>query len=160
MAGDTPALYSAFIKDLFDGELARRTTLESKAGSVITTSGTLVTLLFGLVAVVTGAKTFTIPAGANGWLLAAIIAFVAACIAAIFVGVPLPYGETEITMADLASAWTDAPAETEAAIAGTRLEALSAARRWNAMKAWILLGAIAGEIVAIALLAVAVGVII
>lgn len=156
MADDTPTLYAAFIKDLFDGEVARRTALEGKASSVIATSGTLVTLLFGLVAVVTGAKTFVLPGAAHGWLYGAIVAFVLACVTAICVSVPLPYGETKLSKAYLAQKWNDPSAKSEAAIAGAKLDALAVARRWNALKAWILMGAIIGEIVAVALLAVAV----
>ena len=159
MPDDTPTLYAAFIKDLFDGEVARRTAIEGKAGNVISTSGTLVTLLFGLVAVVTGATNFRLPGHAHGWLFGAIIAFVVACILAILVSVPLPYGETELTKADLASSWGDPPNQTQAALSGVKLDALDRARQWNALKAWILMGAIAAEIVAVALLAVAVTVI-
>jgi hypothetical protein len=156
MADETPALYAAFVKDLVDGEVARRAAIEGKAGNVISTSGGLVTLLFGLVAVVTGAKTFTLPGAAHGWLCGAIIAFVVACISAILVSVPLPYGETELTKAYLAQVWTDPAIKTEAALVGARLDLLGVARRRNALKAFILMFAITAEIVAVALLAVAV----
>jgi hypothetical protein len=46
-------VYAELIEKLADTEAARKTNLEQKAGAVITTSGSLVTLLFGLVAVLT-----------------------------------------------------------------------------------------------------------
>jgi hypothetical protein len=48
MADTAPDVYTEFVKALLDAEATRRTTLEDKGGAVISTSGTLVTLLFGL----------------------------------------------------------------------------------------------------------------
>src|SRR5215470_18460291 len=77
-AADDGNIYAAYIQSLLDHEQDRKTVLEAKASAVITTSGVLVTLLFGLVAVVTGAKTFKLPEASHGWLIAAILLFVVA----------------------------------------------------------------------------------
>lgn len=159
MADDTPTLYAAFAKDLLDSEYERRTSLEAKAGNVISTSGTLVTLLFGLVAVVTGAKTFALPGSAHGWLLGAVVGFGIACLTAIAVSIPVPYGETVLTKAYFGTVWGDPEQVTQAAIAGARLDALETARSRNSLKAWILMAAVGSEIVAVALLAIAVALI-
>jgi len=156
MADTAPDVYTEFVKALLDAEATRRTALEDKGGAVITTSGTLVTLLFGLVAVVTGATTFTLPGASHGWLIAAIAFFVAASLIAILISIPLPYGQTELTAAMLASRWQQPPEQAQAAVSGVRLQALAAARRMNAIKARILIAATVCELVAVVMLGVAV----
>lgn len=156
MADTAPDIYTDYVKLLLDAEATRRTALEEKGGAVITTSGSLVTLLFGLVAVITSAKTFTLPGASHGWLVAAIVFFLAAALIAILISVPLPYGQTTITMANLASWWNQPPQQALAAISGVRLEALAAARRMNGIKARILIAAIVCELLAVAMLGVAV----
>ncbi|HEX8303893.1 MAG TPA: hypothetical protein VF612_03370 [Jatrophihabitans sp.] len=156
MADTAPDVYTEFVKLLLEAEATRRTALEDKGGAVISTSGTLVTLLFGLVAVVTGADTFTLPGASHGWLIAAIVLFAVASLIAILISVPLPYGQTDITAAMLASWWSQPPAQAQAAVSGVRLQALAAARRMNAIKARILIAATLFELVAVAMLGVAV----
>jgi hypothetical protein len=156
VADTTPEVYTDFVKLLLDAENTRRTTLEQKAGAVITTSGTLVTLLFGLVAVITGADTFTLPGPSHGWLVAAIVYFLAAAVLALLISVPLPYGQTDITATDLAGWWNQPPEQALAAVSGVRLQALAAARRMNRFKARTLVVATAFELVAVLMLGIAV----
>ena len=60
-------------------ERSRKTSIESRGVTVVTTSGTLyVTLLFGLTAGLTAASGFKLPGGAKLPLLLALIAFVIA----------------------------------------------------------------------------------
>lgn len=148
--------YSDFVKTLLDAEAARKTSIEAKGSAVITTSGTLVTLLFGLVAVITSRATFKLPLSAHGWLMAAVISFVVAVAAAILVSVPLPYGQTSITVEDLQDWWNDSLPDAEAAVAGARLLGLTAARRMNSLKVLVLGIALLAEFVALAMLTVAV----
>ncbi|MBV9823659.1 MAG: hypothetical protein JO144_15615 [Actinobacteria bacterium] len=156
MADTAPDVYTDFVKLLLDAEAARRTALEQKGTGVITTSGSLVTLLFGLVAVITGANTFSLPGASHGWLVAAIAFFVLSAVLALLISVPLPYGQTDITVNQLASWWNQPPQQAQAAVSGVRLQALTAARRMNAMKAWILIGAVVCELVALIMLGIAV----
>jgi hypothetical protein len=156
MADTAPDVYTDFVKLLLEAEATRRTALEDKGGAVISTSGTLVTLLFGLVAVVTGADTFTLPGASHGWLIAAIVFFAVASLIAILISVPLPYGQTDITAAMLASWWNQPASQAQAAVSGVRLQALAAARRMNAIKARILIAATLFELVAVVMLGIAV----
>jgi hypothetical protein len=68
----------------------------------------------------------------------------------------LPYGQTDITVGQLASWWNQPPAQSLAAVSGVRLQALAAARRMNTMKAWILVAATVSELVAVVMLGIAV----
>jgi hypothetical protein len=154
---DTGAdVYSDLVKVLLDAEATRKTSLEQKGTGVITTAATLVTLLFGLVATITNAKTFVLPSASHGWLAAAVVAFVGAAALAIFVALPVPYGQTELTVADLSAWWNDSVSDAEAAVAGVRLQAIAAARRANSVKGWLLLGAGGCELVGLASLTAAV----
>jgi len=156
MADTAPGIYTDYVKLLLDAESTRRTALEQKGSAVITTAGTLVTLLFGLVAVITSVDTFRLPGRAHGWLVAAIVFFVLACFIAILISIPLPYGETTITAAMLLSWWNQPPEQAQAAVSGVRLQALAAARRMNGMKARILIAAILSELLALVMLGMAV----
>jgi hypothetical protein len=151
-----PEIYSAFVQRLVDAEIARRASLEQKGTAVIASSGTLVTLLFGLVAVVTGAKTFTLPPEAVGPLKVSIVLFLIAIAAALLISFPLPYGETEMTTNELRAGWVDTPSDALAAVAGVQVKALAAAREWNGRKAVILIVAALFQLAALVALGIAV----
>lgn len=53
--------YAAFVKELLDAEVARGATMETRAAAIVTASGTLVTLLLALAALVTRVTTFQVP---------------------------------------------------------------------------------------------------
>jgi hypothetical protein len=148
--------YSDYVKALEDAESARKSSLESRGINVITTSGTLVTLLFGLVAVLTAAKAFVFPAAGRPYLAAAMLLFVAACGLGIVVNLPLFYKETELTIQELQRVWTWPIAKARSKIAVTRLQTIASARRANAAKAWLLFGAGIAETLALVSLFVAV----
>jgi hypothetical protein len=152
MTDSAPEIYSDLVSGLLTAEADRRTTLEAKGSAVITTAGTLVTLLFGLVALVDGSEKFDLPTAAHGWLFAAICGFVVACGAAIFVSLPLPYGETKLTAQQLITWWDQAPDLALLAVSSVRLEALAAARRMNDVKVRILFVATIALVVALFLL--------
>ena len=65
------------------GEDARKTSIEGRAAGVITTSGTLVTLLFGLVAIITKLTNYQAPTSSVFAILAALVLFVAAAVVAL-----------------------------------------------------------------------------
>lgn len=156
MASSGQEVYADFIKTLTDAEASRKTSIESKGAGIITTASALVTILFGLVAVVTSRTTFSLPVSAHGWIVGAIIAFVLAAGTAILISFPLPYGQTTITVDDLRQWWSDSEVEADAAVSGLRLRQLTAARRMNALKAGVLCVACAAELLGLILLTVAV----
>ena len=149
-------IYTDFVKSLVDAEASRKSSIESKGISVITTSGTLVTLLFGLVAVVTSHSSFTLPVAAHGWLVAAVLAFVVAAALAILVSFPLPYGQTDLTVNLLRDWWGDSESVADAAVVQLRLDQLAAARRMNVLKVTVLCLASGAELVGLIMLTVAV----
>jgi hypothetical protein len=159
---DAGSGYGQFISDQLTQERSRKTSIESRGVTVVTTSGTLVTLLFGLTAGLTAASGFKLPGGAKLPLLLALIAFVIAAGFGIVTNMPLRYQEaTPAGLAKLVNAksWT-APATTgELSVAAAQIALLSAARSADNLKVQLLIVAISAELVAVAFLAWAVAVI-
>jgi hypothetical protein len=134
--------------------------LEQRGLAVITTSGVLVTLLFGLTALsVRRATTFVIPNTAAGLLIAALVCFVLAALCAIFTNLPRSY--EGVTVDALRGAvrerWTDSEAVASEMVALTRLKTLASAKTNNDAKGIALVVAMCLEILAVALVGAAVG---
>jgi hypothetical protein len=154
--------FAELIKEQLSEERARKSSLEQRGGFVITTAGTLVTLLFGLAAVVTARKTFVVPHDARILLAIALGFFVSAAIGGLLAN--LPWGYAEVDEAALArlverDLWQGPILPASRRASEARVEILLSARRANQKKAVAVVAALAGEIVAIAILAAGVGVI-
>jgi hypothetical protein len=144
-------------------ERSRKTSLEARGLSVITTSGVLVTLILGFGGLVKGDKGLMLPGLAKFTLVGGLIVFVLAAAAGLYVNTPLAY--VEVRAEDLRvwlepRLWEAQSVGGEVRAAEARVEVLAAARALNDRKAIVLVGAIGAEVVAIALLAVTVGVIV
>lgn len=147
-------VYTDFVKSLLDAEDSRKSSLEQRGIALITASGTLVTLLFVLTAVITSAKNFTFPAVARDWLTWAAVLFVVAAAAGIVVNMPLFYGTIVVKQAKLRAVWEDNAADARRAVTGVRLKRLRAAQRANNIKAWLLVAGAVLELAAVAMLTV------
>jgi hypothetical protein len=75
--------YASNYEALVRGQDERKFSLEQRGLAVITTSGTLATLLFGLVALATKSNDFRLPVRASGPLAVALGAFAAAALLAL-----------------------------------------------------------------------------
>jgi hypothetical protein len=149
-------VYGAYIKSLLDYEMARRSGLEARASAVVTTAGTLVTLLFGLVAVITGATSFRLPGAAHGWLIAAVILFVVAIGLAVTVDViPLAYGQVDFSEGP-AQLWKESAATASVHVAEAQLKLITIAQRKNSRIAQVVRLSGVAELLALVMLAVAV----
>ncbi len=133
--------YSDYVEALEADEAARKSSLESRGVNIITTSGALVTLLFGLVAVLTGSKNFSLPAPAHTYLIVAVILFVAATGLGVIINLPIFYQVATLTTEDLQTVWPWSASDAKAKIAVTRLRLITSARRGNSVKAWLLFAA-------------------
>ncbi len=155
--GGAGAVYGGFIKGLLDYEQTRKAGLESKAGLAISSSGVLVTLLFGLVAVITGAKNFMLPSTAHGWLDAAVILFVVAAGLAIVASVvPVPYGTVDFDATVLEQVWGNPASVAARFVAAAQLDQIKIARSRNQLKAWFVIASASCELGALVMLTVAV----
>lgn len=151
-------VYEEFIREQLEAEETRKTSIETRGVSVVTTSGALVTLLFALAAIQTSRKGFVLPADARVWLEWALVIFVLAAILAVATNMPLPYKTARPS--DLQSAieefWGDQADEATQMTSATRVAFLERAQLINQVKGYLLLSAFVAEVVAVALLAVAV----
>jgi hypothetical protein len=92
VAGDA---YSRLIDDQLGEERARKASLEQRAVGVITTSGAVVTLVFGFTAVVNGSGALHLPDAARLELFVALFLLLAAVVVAVVVGFPVTYLEVD-----------------------------------------------------------------
>ncbi|HST54474.1 MAG TPA: hypothetical protein VLJ42_01090 [Solirubrobacteraceae bacterium] len=147
------------MKDELAAQDARKASFEQRGQTVITTAGTLVTLLFALAALSTRqAATFMLPHTARTWLLIGLAFFFASAIAALITNAPLVYQVVPVEkVRDRLNRETPPTAGRAAkAIALTRLDALASAKKRNAIKGWALAIAFGLEALAVGCVAIAV----
>lgn len=154
-------IYGAFVSVQLNDQRVLKESLERRASALITTSGVLVTLLFGLSALTTRREGYRLPTSAHLPLLIALSAFVVAVALAVVVGIPAPYrapkpNELEIIRLEK---WRDREWVARRRVAGTEIVQLESYRRANGRKALLLLGAGIAQLVALAALAITVGII-
>jgi hypothetical protein len=156
------SVYGAFISQQLDDQRDLKDSLERRASSVITSSGVLVTLLFGLTAITTSATNYRLPEAAHTPLVIALGAFVASSALALIVGIPIfrfrgaaPVGLEAIRL----NKWRDRDWVARRRVAGTEVVMMKSYKRANRVKAWFLVGAGSAQIVALVALSVTVAVI-
>jgi hypothetical protein len=156
------AVYGQFIKDELEIQDKRKASFEQRGLAVITTSATLVTLLFALAALSTkSAATFTLPESAKTWLSIALLLFFVSALAALLSNAPLIYQAVpaqkvrkrlrEKPPRDAGSAVRD--------VAFSRLDALESAKAKNSIKGWTLAVAMSCEALAVGCVAAAISII-
>ena len=150
--------FATYVTEQLEAEEKRRTSLETRALAVITTSGTLVTLILGLAALVTEAASFRLPVSAQPWLIAALSTFVVAASLAIGANAPQRYRavDTDALERIVRQRWSAPADDALKTLTATRLADLRRAQQANDIKAWLLLGAAIAQGVAIACLTAAV----
>jgi hypothetical protein len=149
--------YAEYVAQLLAGQEARKASLEQRGLSVVTSSGTLVTLLFGLVALLTKGASYRLPTKTHGWLATSLTLFVIAAVLGVFTNLPLRYTNVDFDDPDvLLDRWEDTPADARLRISATRLDEFKRAQRLNRGKAWLLVCAMAAEVGATLPLAVAI----
>jgi hypothetical protein len=145
------------LTQLLAEEQEKKQGLEQRGIAVITTSGVLASLLFGLGAVVTDDSQFSFPSASIVLLVAAVCFFVLAALAGLVTNAPLKYDRVE-GLADLVhdDQWNRAADEISRGIATGQVRILETARTRNGQKAVALLGAIAAEAIAVICVAFAI----
>jgi hypothetical protein len=161
IAGDA---YAALVKEQLDGAYAKQASFEQRGIAVVTTSGTLASLLFGLVAAITTKSGFTtFSTVAQILILGALTSFLGAAVFGLFVNRPrlrrsvvgIDPGSFRQQVMNM-PAWTASSAEGSLAATEVRLEMLNDARIGNGIRARVLSAAFALEGLAAVLLAGAV----
>ena len=155
---DREAVLATFVKDLLAAEDRRRESLEARGSAVITVCGTLVTLLLGLAALVTEREGFLLRGTSAALVTASVVVFAVAAVLAIVTYAPQPIRITDPheLAKSLPTVWSKGPEFAEKKTTATRLSQLAETQRTNDVKARVLLGAVAVQVIGVALLAAAV----
>ena len=149
---------------LIDGLLADagkvKDSLEARAAGVITTSGALVTLLFGFTAVVAAKDAPQIPAGAKSRLAVALVLIVLAAACSLLIAIPGFYRSVTTEKAAQLTRrefWIYKDVnEAARLVAAAKVDTLRSARRLNTWKSFALIASILAELAGIGFLAAAV----
>lgn len=155
MADSAGEVFADFVKDQLEQEDKRRASLETRGVGVITVSGTLVTLLFGISAVVTKNAAFTAPAEVRQRLSWALLAFAVSSVIAIGTTMPLATQIVDATRLgpEIQHRWGSTLDAAQKKITGTRVADLTSAQRVNTIKSLLLMTAVSAQVVAVLLLA-------
>jgi hypothetical protein len=160
---DPPASAAAatmkLIQDQLAEERATKSSLESRANTVITSAGTLTTLLFALGALVTKSTNYEVPGLTRVLLVLAVACFLVAIVFALNAAAPASYAEVELESLEAIAteqAFSAPATEAEPKIAKALVRVISRAREGNATKALNLKRAVKAELAAAVVLACAV----
>jgi hypothetical protein len=152
-------VYAALVTIRLTEEEKRGSSLQSRGLAVVTTSGTLVTLLFAIAKFGLSSEVPTKVPAASRWLLAAAaVAFVGAAVGGLLANLPRVLVRSRLSnLAELIeSRWGAPAASAEKTVALARARQLRELERSNDGAARAVLGGLAAEVVAIALAAAAV----
>ena len=153
------AVYADFIEKVLDAQEARKTSTEQRGVAVITTAGTLVTLLFAVIGLATRrTQTYSLPGMTKNWLIAAVVLLVLAAVCGLATNAPLRYKNVKAN--DLRRAvdnmWNEDAWSAAGRITRSRIDILERAARMNSVKVWLLFVAVLLEASALVPLAVVV----
>jgi hypothetical protein len=155
---DGVAAYDGFLKEQLTAQEARKASFESRGLAVVTTAGTLVTLLFGLAAFASGGPNPKLTGEAKTWLAVALVVFIASAVLALATNLPFFY-DAPAADAFKHRVKADQFKATSAArrdIALTRANMLHNWKRTNSVKGWLLTAALTLEVVAIGFVGIAI----
>jgi membrane protein implicated in regulation of membrane protease activity len=155
-------VFADFIEKELRAERERRVVLDARGVGVLTTSGTLVTIIFGLGALVTGLDAFE-PNALAVWLLGlALIAFVFAALLGLLANRLVVYQlvdpEQLRAWREHDKKWNDDADKARRVVAGANIITIETLRNGNGRKAKLLERALWAQLCAIGLLAAAIGV--
>jgi hypothetical protein len=152
-------IHGDYVKSLVVGTDTTKASIESRGAAIITTAGTLVTLLFGLVAVLTKVDKFELPRAAHGPLAVALILFIVAVVLGIMSNIPLPYKNVDPAGLDqlFDLCWDEPEEDARLRIAVTHATIFRRAQTINKIKSRLVVGGQVFELGAVIALALAIG---
>ncbi|MEU2106397.1 hypothetical protein ACWEPH_26860 [Nocardia beijingensis] len=142
--------WSAFIHDQLNREYSRRDALNTRAAGAVTSATGLVTFVLAVIAVLKG-KDFTLTGGALFFLCVAMLALLGSAVLAVLAGVSWRYRvtSTDSMQVMLVDHWTDKEVDARYISAYCNLETIRSLRAGSSLKAHLLLGAAAMQVLSI-----------
>ncbi len=158
MPDDIGMVLAAELDKSFSAEREKKATSASKGLSIITTSGALVTLLYGLITIANSKNAGSTRGVASGFLFAGIALFATASILGVYLNAPSRYLEIDpasLTSMTAPEIWSADSEEARRELALARIKMLQNWRKVNGSKARVLVAAISLEAAGVAAVAVA-----
>jgi len=154
-------LYLEYVKTVLERERERSASLQQRGIAVITTSGTLVTLLFGLTTLSTKAESFVLPEMAKPWLRFAMLFFLIAACVGIVTNMTGGIGpiDWDKYLKEASGAWGEQADVVAPKVTGAYIEIVRISLRINRSRSYILTFAFVTEVLAIACVAQALSVV-
>ncbi|MFE7800846.1 hypothetical protein [Nocardia sp. NPDC057440] len=142
--------WASFIQGQLNREYSRRDALNTRAAAAVTSATGLVTLVLAVVAVVKG-KDFTLTGGALIALYVAMLALFGSAVLAVLAGISWRYRvtSTDSMRAMLTDHWTDSEVDARYVSAYCNPQTIASLRAGTTLKAHLLLGAAALQVLAI-----------
>lgn len=137
------SVYPDFIASELKAELDRKTAMDSRATSLVTTSGSLVTILAAVGAFVSREPASPLPYPGPGLLVVTLSFFVLAALAGICGGWPLKHDapDTEPMRAMLRERWSDSEELASKEVVLVRISMIERLRKVNKIKVrWLMAG--------------------
>lgn len=134
------SVYADFIEDELNAERQRRAVIDTRAASVVSTSGGLVALLAAVGAFVGTGRSSPLPDTAFDLMLWVLAAFAAAAVCGIVAGWTVPYRTPKVdALEELRTKyWNDDEPTARTTVAKHRLEAIERFRKINKFKEYFL----------------------
>ncbi|MCM3883433.1 hypothetical protein [Frankia sp. R82] len=150
-------IFTQYAIEQLASEENRRNSLTSRASATITASAALVTLLFGFVALSSKTTNYHLPVSARPWLVASLTSFTVSAVAAALSLLPFSVWTPEVDdlQAVFRTRWDSTPDNGRKTLLANRLSELASLQHSNNLRAWLVLTAIALQVIAAALLSVA-----
>lgn len=154
-------VFADFVEKELKAERERRVSLEARGLGVLTTSGTLVTLIFALGALVTGVDKFELDTASLWPLAGALLAFVVAAFLGLLANRLRRYEVTQPAQLhewrDRDGAWNDTADKARRVVTRANILTLASLRQGNNAKADLVDAALWAQLTAVLLLAASVG---
>lgn len=155
--------YEELIREQLSEERARKVSLQQRGLAVVTSSGTLVTLLFAIGAVAIDSETFELPALARVFFTLALVAFATAGILGILTNRPDLYEEVDVAWLDKTLkpiAWNyDDVALARRRASEARVRSIESFRNRNPRHVSLLTRAITAEVVAVGFVGIGIAIV-
>jgi hypothetical protein len=157
-AGDA---FAALVTAQLTEERARKSSLESRGLTLITSSGAFATLVLALAGLITARKDFDLDGVARACLLGAVIAFLAAGVLGVLCNAPLNYDEPKAAELKgwVKDNWKGDASAAQRAVVESDIETLTVARDKNWYKAKLLTWGISVQVVGMLGISAAAGVV-
>jgi len=149
-------VYAEFLKAELLAENERRKSVNDRAGSALTGTGGLVTLVLAVFAVLTGTETLTLNGSAKAFLAAALLALLVCAFCAVMAGLPWRFKVTdaETLKAMVDDHWGDNEVDARNVTADLNARVLLSLRAGTSIKVGFLIAAAVCQMVAIGALVV------